>query len=194
MTKLNRTSAGAVMNACLAGNAFDGQAIARQIKFIAQTGPKLDATIHGVAVACIGMSMPHSEGGHNCAMRAVQLVNTLADLNKSARTKALVAWFHAFSNIRLRKDDKTGKYVGSVMSPKLKGYRSDISTGDAMATPFWSVEEKSSDPADFFLGDAIAKLIKRAAGKVETQADKDALASLERIAKKASKAPVAADA
>lgn len=160
---LNRTSSAAVLSACMVGNTFDGNAIATQIKWIAQTGPKLDATIHAVAVACIGMSMPHAEGGHNCPLRALQLCQTLKDLNKSVRLKALIAWFTAMSNLRLKIEGD--KVTGGVLKPTMKGYRDDITIAAADAKPFWSVEEKDVDPAAFdddAFAAAVAKLIKRA--------------------------------
>lgn len=182
---LDRSSAGAVLNSLNEGNLVSGKKVDASIKWIASTGSKMDATIHATAVACIYLSMPHKEGGHNCAMRALALVNAMP---KGSRVKALVAWFHAYSNIRFRWEKKAGAYSAGVLKPEAKEYR-DARPADALAKPFWSVEEKAVDPAEFThdkFAAAVAALIKKATAAVDklSPADKAALDDLRAVGTK----------
>lgn len=185
--KLDRTDAQAVLSSMMSGNLYDPNKVDTNVTYIGTAGRKLDGTIHGTAVACLYLSMPHADGGHNCAIRAVRLANAMP---KGSRVKALVAWLSAYSNIRLRYDTKSGRYVGGVLKPTDKTYRAVTKTmlADAMAKPFWSVEEKVTLPSEFTdssLAKAVANLIAKA------QADnaslsilgKAALADLEAVAK-----------
>lgn len=178
-TKLDRTAAAQVLASCMEGNTYSPKAIASNIKWIGQTGPKLDATIHASAIACIAVSLPHNEGGHSCFHSAVALVQTLKDLNKSARTKALIAWFHAHSNLRLR-IEKDGKVTGGILPQKSKLFRAGIDPMAAWDKPFWVVEEKDTDPREFSIGLALANLLKRAEKAIAEMSDEEkaALADL----------------
>lgn len=135
-----------------------GASIADQIKWIAATGKKLDAVIHATAVGCILMSMPLDENGFLNADPAIKLMNAMP---KGSRAKALAAWFEAFSNIRVKLDPKSGEWVGGLLKPTDKLY-AVAKPEDAFAKPFWSVEEKNTDPKAFLLGEQLARLIKMA--------------------------------
>jgi hypothetical protein len=157
---LDRSVAGAVLTSLHEGNAVCSRKVDAEIKWIGGTGKKMDGSIHATAVACIYLSMPHLDGGHNCAIRAERLVNAMP---KGSRVKALVAWFTRFSNIRLiRQED--GSYKGAVLKPTAKDYK-DADPQTALTKPFYSVEEKDVDPAAFddqAFAKAVAALIKRA--------------------------------
>lgn len=154
-------SAPAILTALNDGNAVSAKFVDGAITRIGTAGKKLDNLIHGTAVACIYLSMPHKDGGHNCAARALKLLQSMP---KGSRAKALVAWFHAYSNIRFVKDSKTGALKAGVLKPDNKQYKpADPIT--AMDKPFWSVEEKDVDPSEFTtdnIAKAIAALIKKA--------------------------------
>ncbi len=170
------------------GNGFSTSAVDKNIGWIASTGKKMDCMIHATAVVCIYLSMPHKDGGHNCANRALKLVNAMP---KGSRVKALVAWFHAYSNIRLRWDKKAGAYTAGVLKPSAKDYKpADPQT--AMSKPFWSVEEKDVDPSEFTtdtLAKRVAALLKAASAanaKLDAKG-KAALADLQAAALKMGK-------
>lgn len=135
-----------------------GASIAEQIKWIGSTGKKLDAVIHATAVGCIYMSMPLDENGFLNADPAIKLMNAMP---KGSRAKALAAWFEAFSNIRVKMDPKSASWVGGLLKPTDKLYV-EAKPVDAFAKPFWSVEEKNTDPKAFLLGEQLARLIKMA--------------------------------
>lgn len=135
-----------------------GASIAEQIKWIGTTGKKMDAVIHATAVGCILMSMPLDENGFLNADPAIKLMNAMP---KGSRAKALAAWFEAFSNIRVKLDGKTATWTGGLLKPTDKLYKAADPT-TAFAKPFWSVDEKATDPKAFLLGEQLARLIKMA--------------------------------
>lgn len=189
---LDRTNARAVLTALNEGNSIDAKRVDASIRYVTQTGAKLLPTIHATAVACIHLSMPHIDGGHNCAIRATNLVNAMP---KGTRVKALVAWFAAFSNIRLVWDKKLNTYKGGVLKPEAKAYV-QADPGGAMLKPFWTPEEKDVDPAVFTdskFATAIANLIARAKGSNATL-DAKGLAVLADLEAVALKLPVPAKA
>jgi hypothetical protein len=164
-TALDRTSYGAVFTGLHDGNSISPKGVDASIRYVASTGAKLDGTIHGTAVACIHLSMPHKDNGHNCANRAAALVNAMP---KSSRRKALIAWFTAFSNIRFVADPSNKAVLkGHVLPPSSKMY-ADARPDDAYVKPFWTVEEKGTDASEFnalSLAKAVAALIKRASNE-----------------------------
>lgn len=162
-----------------------GASLAEQIKWIAATGKKMDAVIHATAVGCIYMSMPLDENGF---LNADPAINLMRAMPKGSRAKALAAWFEAFSNIRV-KLNKDGQWVGGLLRPTDKLY-ADANPVDAFAKPFYSVEEKATDPKAFILGEQLARLIKLAS-KPESLADMtaDERTFLDELAKLGAKAP-----
>jgi hypothetical protein len=152
-------SAPAILTALNEGNNVSPKFVDGAITRIGTMGKKLDNLIHGTAVACIYLSMPHKEGGHNCAARALKLVKAMP---KGSRAKALVAWFHAYSNIRIVKDTKSGELKAGVLKPENKQYKAADPVA-ALANPFWSVEEKDVDPAAF----TTDSLVKRVAALIK---------------------------
>jgi hypothetical protein len=158
---IDYTDSNAVLESLKTDNHFDVTKIDASNVTVYNMGRKSDAIIHATAVACIYLSMPHVDGGHNCHIRAMNLVNNMP---KGSRVKALVAWFAAYSNVRLIFDKKVGKYRGGVLKPDLKGY--DVATPQAaLAKPFWMVEEANVSPKAFTddtLAIAVANLIARA--------------------------------
>lgn len=161
VNKLDRTDAVAVLASLMVGNTYDGGLVDKAVSYVAATGKKLDGTIHAAAVACIYLSMPHADGGHNAHERAVRLVNAMP---KGSRVKALVAWFTEFSNLRINFDKKLGQYTGGVLPPTAKTYAAARPV-EAMAMPFWTPAE-APPAADAFnsamFANAVASLIKRA--------------------------------
>lgn len=154
-------SAPAILTALHEGNAVSPKFVDGAITRIGTMGKKMDNLLHSTAVACIYLSMPHTDGGHNCAARALKLLQAMP---KGSRAKALIAWFHAYSNIRIVKDSKTGGLKAGVLKPENKQYKIADPIA-AMAKPFWTVEEKDVDPADFTtdsLAKRVAALIKAA--------------------------------
>lgn len=184
------TDARTVLNSFYAGSSIDGKALATGIKAIAATGKKLDVQMHATAVACLVSSMPMADGGHLNATPAAQLLNAMP---KGSRAKALAAWFEAFSNIVLKKD-KEGAWVAKLTPPTQKNYKAltDKDVQAALDKPFWSVDEKDTDPKAFLLGPAIAKLLKMAEQHLAemSDADKAALADLRGIQTKLVSQPV----
>ncbi len=140
------TSAQAILTALTDGNAVSGKSVSEATKRIASTGAKLDNQIHGTAVACIYLSMSIAEGGPaSGASPALGLINAMP---KGSRVKALIAWFAAFSNVRIVYDKKAKKYTAGVLPSTAKTYA--VPTPDAaMAKPFWTVEESDASPADY---------------------------------------------
>lgn len=191
MTKNVRETgdASVILNSFRKSNNMSG-AISDQIKWIKSTGAKLDAVIHASAVGCIYMSMPLDEGGFLNADMAARLLNSMP---KGSRVKALAAWFEAFSNV-FPKRDKNGEWACGLIKPTDKRYKAADPT-TAFAKPFYSVEEKNTDPKAFILGEQLARLIKLAS-KPETMADMSEderafLAELTAVAAKAPKKPAA---
>lgn len=172
-------SASAVLTSLMSGNAVDAKAVTSATKSIALAGAKLDNQIHGTAVACIYLAMSVAEGGPATgAAPAVALMNAMP---KGSRAKALAAWFAAFSNVRLKLEN--GVWAGGVLAATLKSYavpRPD----EAMAKPFWSVDEAEGDPAAYNFGKAVAALLAKATKNLETMspADKTALLALTKAA------------
>lgn len=157
-------SAPAILTALNEGNAVSPKFVDGAITRIGTAGKKLDNLIHGTAVACIYLSMPHKDGGHNCAARALKLLQAMP---KGSRAKTLIAWFHAYSNIRIVMDAKTKQLKAGVLKPENKQYKAADPIA-AMEKPFWIVEEVAANPADFTtdsLAKRVALLIKAAKDK-----------------------------
>lgn len=148
--------ASSVLSSFYSGDKLDLKAVASATGAIGRAGAKLDTQIHATAVACIVASLPHEEGGYLNAEPARQLLNAMP---KGSRAKALAAWFEAFSNVRLRREEKgwTVKMVGPANKMYVKA-----DPDAAMAKPFWSVEEQGTDPKAFTLGAALASLLRKA--------------------------------
>lgn len=184
-TTLDRTSSGAVLTSLHEGNSVDAKRVDQSIGWIAGAGRKMDGTIHATAVACIYLSMPHVDGGHNCPNRAAKLVNAVAKHCRAVRLKALIGWFSAFSNVRFVKDDKSGIYTGKIVTPKSQMYKVADPQG-ANVKPFWTAEEANGDPAAFTdetLYKRIAAIIKAAAkdGALLSTKGKERLAALNKL-------------
>lgn len=153
-TLIRSLSAPAILTALGDGNIVSPKFVDWAITRIGTAGKKLDNLIHGTAVACIYLSMPHKEGGHNCANRALKLIKAMP---KGSRSKTLIAWFHAYSNIRIVTDAKTKELTAGVLPPTSKQYKAADPIA-AMDKPFWSVDEVAPTPADFTT-DAFAKRV-----------------------------------
>ncbi len=156
------------------GNDYCPKLIGRSINAIVGAGKKLDARIHATACAILSRANEHNDGSRiNC------LVNAMP---KSARRKALVAWFHHYSNFRLV-EGKDGLFPPAKMIGKdSKMFRAELPLG-SFENPFWSVPEKDTDPKAFdskAFAHAVAALIKRAQAETASldDAGKDALADL----------------
>lgn len=136
---------------------FDADKVRDKTAGIKRSAANVAAGIHAVGVAALHFAMPMTHGGNTNGEPARQLVNALP---KGLRQKALVAWFEAHSNIRLRFDKKAGEYTVKLVGPALPKMFKD---GDALvalakageAQPFWAVEEKATAPHEF---DAVARL------------------------------------
>lgn len=183
MTKINRpvfdraASASSVLTSLMDGNAVSGRAVASATKSIGTIGGKLDNMIHGTAVACIYLSMSVAEGGPaSGAKPAADLLNAMP---KGSRAKALAAWFEAFSNIRPKFDKQAKAWTANVLPATAKTYALPRPT-EAMDKPFWTVEERDTDPKAFDFGGALMRLIKKAQDNLAalTDAERAALADL----------------
>lgn len=172
---INYTDALAVRTSFAAddGNGYDTKKLSASIGSIRSSGQKLDARIHATAHALMARALSHKD----CS-----LVGGLIDaMPKSARRKALIAWFTAFSNVVIL-TDKAGKVTAKMHSPGTKSFKDDAEAllDKAWAKPFWSVEEKETDPAAFDskrFALAVAALIKRAEGD-NAALDEDGKAAL----------------
>ena len=152
---------------------FDPAKVRDKTAGIKRSAANVAAGIHAVGVAALHFAMPVSHGGTTNGEPARQLVNALP---KGLRQKALVAWFEAHSNIRLRYDKKAGEYSVKLVGPDLPKMFKD---GDALvklaqageAQPFWAVEEKATAPSEF---DAVARLegMLKAADKFDAEVAK----------------------
>jgi hypothetical protein len=178
-TKLDMTNPAIALEALKTGNDYDPKLIASSIRTVASNGAKLDARIHAAACALLSRSDAHND----CS-----LVPSLLDaMPKSARRKALIAWFHAFSNVFIRVE-KNGTIRANMVGKDAKGYKL-VDHASAFAKPFWSVEEKDVDASAFdtlAFAEAVARLIKRATNENAKldQAGLDALADLKTVAAK----------
>lgn len=176
-------SASSVLTSFMEGNTVSAKGVMSAIGTIGTIGGKLDNMIHGTAVACIYLSMSISEGGP--ATGAAPAVALLNNMPKGSRSKALAAWFTAFSNVRLKYDKAAKAWAGGVVGSTAKSYA--VPTPDAaMAKPFWTVEEAETLPTAFTtdtLAKRVAALI--AAAKAENATldlkGKAALADLETL-------------
>lgn len=120
--------------------------IEKNCKNIRKNGAALDTLIHTTAVAIIVQSLPADEGGHLDCSRAKLLMDAMP---KGMRSKALIAWFTEFSNIRFSPEGKV-----SLLTPQkhAKMYR-QARPIEANATPYhtWSNE---AEPVPKEFGDA----------------------------------------
>jgi len=181
MAKLDMTDYRNVLGSFMqdGANDYDPKLIGASIRSIASTGRKMDARIHATAVALAHRSADH---------RDCSLVPALIDaMPKSARRKALIAWFHAFTNVAIRTDDK-GKVTANMHGPKSKMFKVSLDLAKAEGKPFWQAEEAAVDPRAFddkSFAKAIAGLIARAKGENAklSPAAMAKLADLEGIAK-----------
>lgn len=168
------------------GNAVDAGKVSTATSFIGTDATKLQDKIHGVAVACIYLSMSVAEGGPATgAAPALRLLNVLP---KGQRAKDLAAWFAKFSNIRVRFDPKAKAWTGGVIDAKTKLYAVPR-PNEAMDCPFWELAKDDRIGADFTT-DKLASRVKAiiTAAKADTAKldakGKAALADLESLAAK----------
>lgn len=134
-----------------------GQAIRSEAKKSALT----DARQHALAFAIMDRAAAHND----CSL-AGELVTAMP---KGARRNDLIAWFVAFSNVRIKLDKETGRYKSGLCSKNDKSWRDatalDAGLKEAWDRPFYSVEEAKRDANPFdskAFAAAVAKLIKRA--------------------------------
>ena len=178
MTKVNLLDSAAVLGSMMPAGANDycPKLIGASIKTIAGNGAKLDARIHATAVALVHRAADHRD--------ASLVPNLISAMPKSSRRKALIAWFHAYSNVIIKVDAK-GVVTAGVPKVESKLYRQPDPV-KAEASPFWSVDEKDTDPKAFLFGKRIAALLKAAEAHVDalSTSDKAVLADLRIIAAK----------
>lgn len=115
----------------------------KAIASIANRGKKLDADIHQAACSTLAHAINHGD-----VTLAQKLV---AAMPKSARTKALMAWFVHFGPFAMGGDD--GKSL-----VYLKG-ESDLNA--ALITPYWALTQEVN-PAQFDLLASLSSLLARA--------------------------------
>jgi hypothetical protein len=156
-TKIDMTNPALVLESLKSRdtNGYDTGLLKTSIRTIATAGSKLDARIHATACALLERAADH---------RDCSLVPSLVEaMPKSSRRKALIAWFHAYSNVRIVVSPK-GEVTAGVPKVDSKLYVEPRSA-DAFAKPFWSVEEKETDPRAFddaAFAKAVQSLIARA--------------------------------
>jgi len=173
MTMTKPISAAVLLTQLHTGNSIDPKKCKTMLTHV-RNGDKLnEMRTHALAVAAIHRSMPIGQGGSFDCSLADTLVNSLG---KRVRAKALVAWFAAYSNIRLLRDDKTGLYTAKLIPPASKMFV-EAKPADALAKPFWEVEEKGTDPASFTTEtlDRRLSLLLKAAGDAKLPASVKAI-------------------
>ena len=174
MTKPDMINPAIALDALKEGNDYSPKLIGASIRSIATTGKKLDARIHAAACALLSRSDAHRD----CSLVS-SLINAMP---KSARRKALIAWFHAFSNVLIQVN-KDGTVKAIMRGPKAAGYIADVDHAAAFNRPFWTAEEADTKPEAFTterFAAAVARLIKQAEGTTSAldDAGKAALAEL----------------
>lgn len=139
------------------GTAFDRAKVDKLTKTFRDAGKTWQDRAEALAVAAMHLSLPHEDGGHNCPARAIALVNAFP---QGSRVKALVGWFHDFTNIRLRYDTKVKAYTGGVLKPTDKSYRklTPEMLAAAAGKPFYSIAE-AAPAVGAFTTDNFAKRV-----------------------------------
>ncbi|WP_448500715.1 hypothetical protein [Sphingomonas sp.] len=142
-------------------NSYCAKKIGRSITDIAKAGKKLDARLHATAFAVMDRAAAHND----CSLAAP----LVAAMPRGARRNDMIAWFAAFSNVRIKLDKDSGTFKAGLVSSKAKDFRDAgaLADGlrDAWAKPFYSVEEaeRASNPFDDKrFAAAVARLIKQA--------------------------------
>lgn len=125
------------------------------IRVIQKNALNFNNLVHNTGLAIIVSSMPHDQGGHLDAGRALDFVKAVP----GAIRKDVVAWLHKYSNIRISaKKDATGVIVYSMklLKPKSEAYRT-ANPMEADANPFWKTEEKAERPMQQFTSTSLHK-------------------------------------
>ncbi len=127
------------INDTFATHAMTGKKTANAITGIAKTASTIGDRIHAVQVAILLQSLPHAEGGHLDASKALPLAQALG---KSLPRNKIVGWFHDFTNIRITVTTKEGQstWAMKLLGPKDNGYR-ELTSADvkeAIAKPYWA--------------------------------------------------------
>lgn len=171
MSKVDYTNAAAVLETFKSAdtNSYDSKKLSASITSIRTAGRKLDARIHATAVGLMDRAV------HN---RDCSLVGALIDaLPASGRRKDLIAWFHAFSNVRIRHDQKADAFKANMLGQNNADWLNDdaqeAKLAEAFAKPFYSVEEATRTSNPFVLSNAIAALLKKAEKAVDAMSDED---------------------
>lgn len=171
-------------SAVLAGLRADHSSFAARVSWLKTTGAKVDAVTHALAIYCIYQSMPADPtvtGVGNLNISPVMdLMNAMP---KSARAKALAAWFNAFSNVRVT--EAKGKWSVKLVKPGTDDFKADIDIAKATANPFWIVPEKATAPEEFSLVGQASAFLARMAKKVDkmTADEKAAFRAMEALVK-----------
>lgn len=162
-----RTLANEYGSAMRIAGKVDSKAFANGIAVVKDTGAKLDARIHALAMACIDMAMPSTvcdAGASNCEP-ARQLLNAMP---KISRAKTLADWFEAHSNIRAKFDKKAGDWKCNLAKKDALSYMASAeklmeARAAADKQPFFTPEEKTGGAKDFDFAAGLSNFIARAA-------------------------------
>lgn len=178
--KINLTDTSAV----LAGLRADHSTFAARVTWLKNTGAKVDAVTHALALYCIYQSMPADAtvtGTGN--LNISPTMDLMGAMPKSSRAKALAAWFNAFSNVRVT--EAKGKWSVKLVKPGTDDFKADIDLNKAKANPFWIVPEKATAPEEFSLVGQASAFLARMAKKVDkmTPDEKAAFRAMEALVK-----------
>lgn len=134
------TSSNAAKHAHLA---MSSDIIGKNVKAIARTGQAFDKLVHETGVAIIIASMPHAEGGHLDAGKALDYIKALPP---GASRNRVVAWMHEFSNIRFtatRQPDKSFKFGMKLLKMGDDEYRTARPV-EAYDQPHWDLNQEGA--------------------------------------------------
>lgn len=110
-----------------------------------------DDTLHALCLAAIRNSLSADMGGNGCPSLALKIAKGAAANMRSVRLQGMVAWFAAYSNIRLKVEQKGGKKIitgGLLKKDKDKAHRTITPAliEKAEVTPFWAAKESKVSP------------------------------------------------
>ena len=136
MSKIDLTDYNAVMSTMLKGNGFNAGLIGKSIALLSSATAKVDARAHATAMAVLYCSLPAEMGGSRDCSKAVALVEALG---KGGRANAMIAWFHAHSNVRFiaKKGQPLAVKMVSEKTPKLYRELTPADVENARLSPYW---------------------------------------------------------
>lgn len=123
---------------------------------------KGDALIHEAAVQCLFHAGPKEQGG-NGSGDVTLLERLVKGLGKSVRVQGLRAWITKFSPIAWNGDDKWG-----MLKKGDKGFKA-FNLADALANPFWTLEEatETAGVKPPLSMDALLSMIEKLGGRID---------------------------